>query len=272
MPNWHTYLFPNEIKDILNKLFIFPDFNDNKNKNLQQIITSTNSVSIHLRRLDYMTDPKWRCSHGDICDIDYYVNAVTYIKQHVPNSQFVVFSDTSEWVKSNLPIENAIYVDWNKGKYSFRDMQLMSLCKHNIIANSSFSWWGAWLNQNPNKIVIAPIKWLNRHDNTYSLKFIFPEWITIDNNHPNLSLIIKEKYSKQKIKRILKQTYTDFEILATVTEFKINDPRIKSISTNKPIGVHVFSITKDELKLFKNRKYLRMKLYDYLKSLKQDVL
>ena len=66
------------------------------------------------------------------------------------------FSDDINWVKENLPLERAIYIDWNKGLDSWQDMALMSMCKHNIIANSTFSWWGAWLNNNPNKIVISP--------------------------------------------------------------------------------------------------------------------
>jgi hypothetical protein len=271
IPNWHTYLFPDEIKNsLLNHYFVFSDFNYDKNKQLSQIITGTNSVSIHIRRLDYMTDPKWRCSHGDICDATYYANAINYIKQYVVDPQFIVFSDTQNWAKNNLPIENAIYVDWNKGKDSFRDMQLMSLCKHNIIANSSFSWWGAWLNKNHNKIVIAPSKWLNIYDNvTYTLKFIYPEWICINNDHPNLSLIIKEKCSIREIQRILEQFYTDFEILMPPLDVESNDLRIKNIHTNKPNGIHVFSIEKNEIKLFKNKKYLREKLYKYFKSLTQ---
>ena len=78
-----------------------------------------------------------------------------------------MFSDDINWCKNHLSQlwegKKVVYVDWNKGKESFRDMQLMSLCKHNIIANSSFSWWGAWLNQNEKKIVIAPEKWMNKN-------------------------------------------------------------------------------------------------------------
>lgn len=72
----------------------------------------------------------------------------------------IIFSDNIEWCRANLSMEDALYVDWNNGVDSWQDMYLMSLCKHNIIANSSFSWWGAWLNENPNKIVIAPKQWM----------------------------------------------------------------------------------------------------------------
>ena len=70
-----------------------------------------------------------------------------------------------------------IYVDWNKGQESFRDMQLMSLCKHNIIANSSFSWWGAWLNQNKDKVVMAPKDWMNKR---VANDPICKDWIRIE--------------------------------------------------------------------------------------------
>ena len=72
-----------------------------------------------------------------------------------------IFSDDMDWVKNNISISNALYIDWNKSENSWQDMYLMSQCKHNIIANSTFSWWGAWLNQNPNKLIIAPKKFLN---------------------------------------------------------------------------------------------------------------
>jgi hypothetical protein len=78
---------------------------------------------------------------------------------------FVVFSDDIDWVKEKIPLPaDTVFVDWNTGNNSFRDMQLMSLCSHHIIANSSFSWWGAWLGGNENKIVIAPKMWLNVAD------------------------------------------------------------------------------------------------------------
>ena len=82
-----------------------------------------------------------------------------------------------DWVKDNIQIQNCTYVDHNKGKNSYLDMYLMSLCKHNIISNSTFSWWGAWLNRNTSKIVVMPDRWLQND----SAQGIFPsEWVKLE--------------------------------------------------------------------------------------------
>ncbi len=101
------------------------------------------------------------------------------VSEKVPNCNFFIFSDDLDWVKQNLvtgiPTE---YIGHNKGNEAYLDMQLMSLCKHNIIANSSFSWWAAWLNANAGKIVIAPQKWFN--DPSMDTKDVIPEsWIKL---------------------------------------------------------------------------------------------
>ena len=98
------------------------------------------------------------------------------MKDKVGNCKFIFFSNDMEWVKRNYNIENAIYVNSTlfDNYQDWYDMYLMSMCKHNIIANSTFSWWGAWLNSNKEKIVIAPNKWVNLCD----YKDIYPDdWI-----------------------------------------------------------------------------------------------
>lgn len=141
--------------------FQFPKMKDELNINLVKMLQQTNSVSCHVRRGDYLKDPNM-C----ICTSGYYVHAVAKMKELVNPDLYCIFSDDIEWCKENLSAlckgKKMVYVDWNKGQNSFRDMQLMSLCKHNIIANSSFSWWGAWLNNNPDKIVISPNTWMNK--------------------------------------------------------------------------------------------------------------
>lgn len=116
------------------------------------------TVSIHIRRGDYLSQ-QFSAGFGNCCPVTYYQEAIDYMKTHLEDITFVLFSDDMDWVKENLPLENAIYVEHNHGADSWQDMYLMSLCKHNIIANSTFSWWGAWLNRNPDKIVIAPKRW-----------------------------------------------------------------------------------------------------------------
>lgn len=132
---------------------------DEQNQRVLDEIKSKNSISLHVRRGDYLTlDGAKRC-HG-VCPLKYYQKAVKYIAKKVTDPHFYIFSDDIPWVIENLKPEYPYtVVDFNSNK-GFLDMNLMKNCKHNIIANSSFSWWGAWLNENPSKIVIAPKKWL----------------------------------------------------------------------------------------------------------------
>lgn len=147
-------------RQVLNT-FSFPVFYDERNIKLAGQLLSHCSVSIHIRRGDYLKDPIL-C----VCTQDYYQRAIDYIKRK-DNIDFIcVFSDDIPWCKEHLKEMagkiDVEYVDWNTGSNSFRDMQLMTYCKHNIIANSSFSWWGAWLGDREHKIVITPKVWMNK--------------------------------------------------------------------------------------------------------------
>jgi hypothetical protein len=126
---------------------------------LAKKIEGGNSVSLHIRRGDYLTDTKTNSYHG-LCDLDWYCRAANAITQDISNPHFFVFSDDYTWAKKNLLLSHPTHFIEPKadGQESI-DMHLMSLCKHNIIANSSFSWWGAWLNQHSQKRVVAPANW-----------------------------------------------------------------------------------------------------------------
>ena len=166
-------------KDIKNKIwqeFTFNTPSDDKNKALESQIYNSNSISLHVRRGDYLTY-RWSDSHKVIQDETYYINSINYLNKRIQNPTYFIFSDDIAWVKANLKIPNCTFVDYNNGKHSYIDMYLMSICKHNIIANSTFSWWGAWLNKNENKIVIAPERWLNSVESPG----IFPnDWIKME--------------------------------------------------------------------------------------------
>lgn len=140
-----------------------------RNSELAEHMTRGNSVSLHVRRGDYVRNSRTNATHG-VCSIEYYQSAIEYILERVKHPILYVFSDDIEWVKQNLrthlPTE---YIDHNQGAASHFDMRLMSLCRHHVIANSSFSWWGAWLNPDPNKIVIAPRKWFAANIDTGDL-------------------------------------------------------------------------------------------------------
>lgn len=117
-----------------------------------------NSVFIHIRRGDYLSE-KYVSSLGSICNLSYYEKSIQYFLETIKNPRFYFFSDDQKWVKENLKIELATYVQFNQGDNSWQDMYLMSKAKHGIIANSTFSWWGAWLIKNSKKIIIGPKNW-----------------------------------------------------------------------------------------------------------------
>lgn len=143
------------IREKILEAYTFPEFTDERNLQLAERLKNTNAVSCHIRRGDYLKEPAM-C----VCTPGYYARAITEMYEKVKPELYVIFSDDIQWCKENIGDMigecEAVFVDWNKGEQSFRDIQLMTLCKHNIIANSSFSWWGAWLNQNEDKVVVAP--------------------------------------------------------------------------------------------------------------------
>jgi hypothetical protein len=118
---------------------------------------SSNAVAIHFRRGDYITKPNSRKIHAT-CSNKYYLDAIEMVSDKVQNPHFFIFSDEIEWVKSNVDLpENITYIE--KVGEPFEHLFLMSSCKHQITANSTFSWWAAWLNEYPDKIIIAPMHW-----------------------------------------------------------------------------------------------------------------
>ncbi len=160
---WQNEKFFKSIRPSLLDVFSFPLDDNIHNNKLLNDLTNTSSISIHIRRGDYIGNKLYQ----NICTSEYYRNAIEFVTSQLQAVEIAcIFSNDMEWCKKNIPVllpsgVDIRYVDWNTGINSFQDIHLMSKCNHNIIANSSFSWWGAWLNQNPNKIVVTPNKWTN---------------------------------------------------------------------------------------------------------------
>lgn len=173
---WQSEKYFSEIVDILRKEFLFVNSPSAINQELLKKIKGCNSVSLHIRRGDYVSNPKTKETHG-VLGIDYYMRALYLMEEKVKDPQIFVFSDDIPWVRENLKTDLPLhFIDYNGVEKNYEDLRLMSNCKHHIIANSSFSWWGAWLNQNQEKIVIAPKRWFN--DQSIDSKDLIPnEWI-----------------------------------------------------------------------------------------------
>lgn len=176
--NWQCADYFHKYRDSILKEFEWKNALDERNLVFtQQLIDNENSISIHIRRGDYLSEPHFR----GICELDYYEKAIKTAYQHCSKkTHFVIFSNDIEWCKDNIAplIEDGTitYVDWNTGMDSHKDIRLMSVCRINIIANSSFSWWAAYLNQRADKIVIAPDRWINL---PLEYRIQMPQWICI---------------------------------------------------------------------------------------------
>lgn len=172
---WQSYLYFNDSRKTLLDEFI-PNKKLSINEDLQRkIISDSSSVAVHIRRTDYLSNP-----HHPVCEIEYYLKAEKIILESLKNPTFYIFSDDPDYVQQNIKFKNKT-VNIVQGKDTFssvEDLCLMSMCSNQIIANSSFSWWGAWLNINPNKIVIAPSRWFA--DEKIDTKHLCPtEWIKL---------------------------------------------------------------------------------------------
>jgi len=156
---WQSEKYFQDIESIIRKEFTFRNPPDQANQRMGEMIDATTSVSVHVRRGDYVTRRGGRGPHV-VLPIEYYRRAVARLVEEISDPHFFVFSDDIEWVRDNFKVEHPVtIVDHNGAEKDYEDLRLMSRCKHHIIANSTFSWWGAWLCANPGKIVIAPQKW-----------------------------------------------------------------------------------------------------------------
>ncbi len=157
---WQCPKYFDDIKEDIIRDIRFPELSENQIeiKNKMEI---SNSVSIHVRMGDYL---KFKDKYGNICSLDYYKKAIDIIKSKVPDAVFYGFSDDINMASELLQSEDICWIRSNSEDNAYNDMNLMRSCKHNIIANSSFSWWGAYLGSNKDKIVVAPSRWTNTSD------------------------------------------------------------------------------------------------------------
>ncbi len=173
---WQSELYFRDYGQEIKEIFTFPNNLDKVNNSIIDEINHNNSISIHVRRGDFLL--KQNNNHNTDLK-EYYLKAINESSKFLKNPKYFIFTDDPSWVSENFILDHShIIVDVNHGRKSFLDMYLMSLCKTNIIANSSFSWWGAWLNNAKDKVIYAPKNWFN--DKSICTDDLFPKsWIIL---------------------------------------------------------------------------------------------
>ena len=177
---WACEAYYADMMSVLQEKLEFPVSPNEKNLKMAEIMQNCNSVSIHIRRGDYLTEEN-QAMFGGICTEEYYEKAIAHMKDTVKDARFFVFSDDPAYAKKKYVGKEYTIIDINRGKDSFYDMYLMSQCKHNICANSTFSFWGARLNKNEEKQVIRPLK--QKNCDWYvpeKMKQLWKGWVLID--------------------------------------------------------------------------------------------
>ena len=156
---WESERYFADAKSDVRDAFQFRHALSGEAERIRTMVRSSNSVSVHIRRNDFLGKEREGGKAVNVGKI-YYDSAFEHLASRVKDPHYFVFSDDVEWCKKNISLPSVVYLDSATAgpKASFH-LALMSQCKHNVIANSTFSWWGAWLNQNPEKIVVAPRHW-----------------------------------------------------------------------------------------------------------------
>ena len=172
---WQNYNYFDSIKKDIRQQFKFKCLKNEEINFFFQKYKKKNVISMHVRKSDYINNKKNTHLFFNLTN-NYYLQAVNFFKLKVTNPHFLIFSDDVNWVNNNINLQNTSYEILKPSLSPAKDMALMSLCNHNIIANSTFSWWAAWLNSSVNKIVITPQKWLKKDPQPIGLKI--PEWIS----------------------------------------------------------------------------------------------
>jgi hypothetical protein len=182
---WQTPKYFADYEKQIKKMFrVKTEPQDDANKKMLDQIISENSICIHIRRGDYVTNTHTNKFHGT-CSEDYYQKAIDTLLKVVQNPVFFIFSDDIPWARENIAKlvgkHEVVCADQNDANTDYEDLRLMYNCKHFIIANSTFSWWGAWLASNKEKIVIAPEPWFGGEQNKSADDLVPQEWIKINN-------------------------------------------------------------------------------------------
>jgi hypothetical protein len=157
---WQTEKYFSDFADVIRADFTVRHVPSDANRWWLEEISRTHSVSLHIRRGDFVTNPSAATVHGT-CGLDYYERAVTYLREVTGiDPVLYVFSDDLDWVAANLRLPYVLHlVRENDAATNYEDLRLMKTCRHHIVANSSFSWWGAWLDGRTDSITVAPERW-----------------------------------------------------------------------------------------------------------------
>ncbi|MHC5003898.1 MAG: alpha-1,2-fucosyltransferase [Planctomycetota bacterium] len=156
---WQCERYFDDVADLIRAELELREPPDEADRRVLELVESVCSVSVHVRRGDFVSDPRASRYHG-VCDADYYLRATALVAGLVDRPHFVVFSDEPDWARANLDLGHpTTIVDHNGPDRGPHDLRLMSRCRHHVIANSSFSWWAAWLDPRPDAIVCAPKRW-----------------------------------------------------------------------------------------------------------------
>jgi hypothetical protein len=175
---WQSEKYFKDIENIIRREFTLKSPQIGRDHELCEEMKKWDAVSLHIRRGDYAKNPQTYQFHG-LCSLGYYQAAAAHAAECLKNPHFYVFSDEPQWASIHLKLNFPFtIVDHNSFEKAHEDLRLMSQCRHHIIANSSFSWWGAWLNPSSEKIVIAPRQWFE-FDRMDTKDLIPDGWIRI---------------------------------------------------------------------------------------------